>query len=141
MPVFDIIGALFGTSLAATWAWWLVDSELRPCDIPILNRLLPCLGFHQVCLMLAKVNLLSDSLPTLQELIRVPREGIIMGFPTTVFMNLGMITGWAILSPLAKHKGWAPGPVSSSTDGSRGWIVSPDHTPTLQNSATDILHR
>lgn len=50
--------------------------------------------------------------------------GIIMGFPTTVSMNLGMITGWAILSPLAKHKGWAPGPVSSSTDGSRGWIVS-----------------
>lgn len=52
--------------------------------------------------------------------------GIIMGFPTTISMNLGMITGWAILSPLAKHKGWAPGPVSSSTDGSRGWIVSRD---------------
>lgn len=51
------------------------------------------------------------------------RSGIIMGFPTTISMNLGMITGWAILSPLAKHKGWAPGPVSSSTDGSRGWIV------------------
>jgi uncharacterized oligopeptide transporter (OPT) family protein len=48
-----------------------------------------------------------------------------MGFPTTVSMNLGMITGWAILSPLAKHKGWAPGRVGSSTDGSRGWIVSP----------------
>ena len=46
-----------------------------------------------------------------------------MGFPTTISMNLGMITGWAILSPLAKHKGWAPGPVSSATDGSRGWIV------------------
>ena len=53
-----------------------------------------------------------------------PHTGIIMGYPTTISMNLGMITGWAILSPLAKHKGWAPGPVSSSTDGSRGWIVS-----------------
>ncbi len=47
-----------------------------------------------------------------------------MGFPTTVSMNLGMLCGWAFLSPLAKHNGWAPGPVGSSTDGSRGWIVS-----------------
>ncbi|KAJ9109075.1 hypothetical protein QFC21_000402 [Naganishia friedmannii] len=81
MPIFDIIGAVFGTSLAATWAWWFSPS-------------------------LSYVG-----------------QGIIMGFPTTVSMNLGMITGWAILSPLAKHKGWAPGPVSSSTDGSRGWIL------------------
>ncbi|KAJ9093614.1 hypothetical protein QFC19_008282 [Naganishia cerealis] len=81
MPVFDIIGAFFGTSLAATWAWWFSPS-------------------------LSYVG-----------------QGIIMGFPTTVSMNLGMLTGWAILSPLAKHKGWAPGPVSSSTDGSRGWIL------------------
>lgn len=34
-----------------------------------------------------------------------------------------MLVGWGILSPLAKHKGWAPGPVSSVTDGSRGWIM------------------
>lgn len=47
-----------------------------------------------------------------------------MGFPVTLAMNAGMITGWAILSPLAKHAGWAPAPVSDSVDGSRGWIVS-----------------
>lgn len=47
-----------------------------------------------------------------------------MNFETTLFMNLGMVTGWAILSPLAKLNGWAPGPVSSSTNGARGWIVS-----------------
>ncbi|GHJ85515.1 hypothetical protein NliqN6_1917 [Naganishia liquefaciens] len=81
MPVFDLVGALFGTSLAASWAWWFSPS-------------------------LSYVG-----------------QGIIMGYPTTISMNLGMITGWAILSPLAKHKGWAPGPVSSSTDGSRGWIL------------------
>lgn len=56
-----------------------------------------------------------------------------MGFPTTLGMNLvsvfdpnlnrfsahlelsffcqGMLVGWGILSPLAKHKGWAPGAV------------------------------
>ncbi|WWD21141.1 hypothetical protein CI109_105622 [Kwoniella shandongensis] len=50
-------------------------------------------------------------------------QGIIMGFPVTVSMNIGMLVGWAVLSPLAKHLGWAPGPVSSTTDGARGWIL------------------
>ncbi|KAI9696088.1 MAG: hypothetical protein M1836_005919 [Candelina mexicana] len=36
---------------------------------------------------------------------------------------MGAIIGWAILSPLAKSKGWAPGPVSDWTTGSKGWIV------------------
>jgi OPT family oligopeptide transporter len=38
-------------------------------------------------------------------------------------MFLGVIVGWGILSPLAKYKGWAPGPVSNWTNGSKGWIV------------------
>jgi uncharacterized oligopeptide transporter (OPT) family protein len=46
-----------------------------------------------------------------------------MGFPVTLSMNAGMLVGWGVLSPLAKNLGWAPGPVSSTTDGSRGWIV------------------
>ena len=46
-----------------------------------------------------------------------------MGFPTTLSMNLGMLVGWGILSPLAKNSGWAPGKVSDSTDGARGWIL------------------
>jgi len=46
-----------------------------------------------------------------------------MGFPVTLSMTAGMFVGWGILSPLSKHLGWAPGPVSSSTDGARGWIV------------------
>lgn len=50
-------------------------------------------------------------------------QGIIMGFPVTVSMNIGMVVGWAVLSPLAKKSGWAPGPVSSTTNGSRGWIL------------------
>jgi hypothetical protein len=36
-----------------------------------------------------------------------------------------MLTGWLILSPLSHNLGWAPGPVSSSTDGARGWILWP----------------
>ncbi|KAF1969504.1 OPT superfamily oligopeptide transporter [Bimuria novae-zelandiae CBS 107.79] len=50
-------------------------------------------------------------------------QGIIMGPTTTLHMLLGAIVGWGILSPLAKHKGWAPGPVSDWTNGSKGWIV------------------
>ncbi|KAF8896328.1 OPT oligopeptide transporter protein-domain-containing protein [Infundibulicybe gibba] len=34
-------------------------------------------------------------------------QGIIMGFPTTLSMNLGMLVGWAVLSPLSKLSGWA----------------------------------
>lgn len=50
-------------------------------------------------------------------------QGIIMGPATTLHMLLGAIIGWGILSPLAKHKSWAPGPVSDWTNGSKGWIV------------------
>ncbi|EJF56509.1 oligopeptide transporter [Dichomitus squalens LYAD-421 SS1] len=50
-------------------------------------------------------------------------QGIIMGFPTTLSMNLGMLVGWGILSPLAKHSGWAPGPIGDMTVGARGWIL------------------
>ncbi|KAJ7104085.1 OPT oligopeptide transporter protein-domain-containing protein [Mycena belliarum] len=50
-------------------------------------------------------------------------QGIIMGFPTTLSMAMGMVLGWAVLSPLAKLSGWAPGPVGDMTDGARGWIL------------------
>lgn len=50
-------------------------------------------------------------------------QGIIMGFPTTVSMNLGMFVGWAILSPLSKNSGWAPGPTGDMSNGARGWIL------------------
>lgn len=46
-----------------------------------------------------------------------------MGFPTTLAMNLGMIVGWGILSPLSKAMGWAPGAVGNSSNGARGWIL------------------
>ena len=50
-------------------------------------------------------------------------QGIIMGPATTLHMLLGAIIGWAVLSPIAKHRGWAPGPVSDWETGSKGWIV------------------
>ena len=46
-----------------------------------------------------------------------------MGPATTLHMCLGSIIGWGILSPLAKSKAWAPGPVEDWDTGSKGWIV------------------
>lgn len=46
-----------------------------------------------------------------------------MGPATTLHMLLGAILGWGILSPLAKAKDWAPGPVEDWNTGSKGWIV------------------
>ena len=34
-----------------------------------------------------------------------------------------MIVGWAVLSPISKRYGWAPGPVTDMTTGARGWIL------------------
>lgn len=50
-------------------------------------------------------------------------QGVIMGAETTLHMTLGAVVGWGILSPLAKHQGWAPGPVDDWEHGSKGWIV------------------
>jgi uncharacterized oligopeptide transporter (OPT) family protein len=50
-------------------------------------------------------------------------QGIIMGPATTLHMLLGAVVGWGLLSPLAKSRGWAPGPVNDWESGSKGWIV------------------
>ncbi|KAK3371550.1 OPT oligopeptide transporter protein-domain-containing protein [Lasiosphaeria ovina] len=50
-------------------------------------------------------------------------QGIIMGPATTLHMLLGAVLGWAVLSPLAKLRGWAPGEVDDWEHGSKGWIV------------------
>lgn len=50
-------------------------------------------------------------------------QGIIMGPSTCMHMLFGAVLGWGILSPLAKTRGWAPGPVDSWEGGSKAWIV------------------
>ncbi|PYI06826.1 oligopeptide transporter, OPT family [Aspergillus sclerotiicarbonarius CBS 121057] len=50
-------------------------------------------------------------------------QGIIMGPSTCMHMLFGAVLGWGVLSPLAKARGWAPGPVDSWEDGSKAWIV------------------
>jgi OPT family oligopeptide transporter len=50
-------------------------------------------------------------------------QGIIMGPSTCAHMLFGAVLGWGVLSPLAKSRGWAPGPVDSWENGSKAWIV------------------
>ncbi|KAG7662118.1 OPT8 [[Candida] subhashii] len=50
-------------------------------------------------------------------------QGIIMGLPTVSYMLFGTILGWAILAPLSKYKGWAPGEINDWINGGQGWIL------------------
>lgn len=50
-------------------------------------------------------------------------QGIIMGPSVTLNMLAGSVSGWAVLSPLAASKGWAPGKVGDWKTGARGWIT------------------
>ncbi|KAJ5228008.1 hypothetical protein N7489_008716 [Penicillium chrysogenum] len=50
-------------------------------------------------------------------------QGIIMGPSTCMHMLFGAVLGWGVLSPLAKTRGWAPGPVQNWETGSKAWIV------------------
>lgn len=50
-------------------------------------------------------------------------QGIITGPVIPLHMLIGAIVGWGILSPYAKHRGWAPGEVDDWATGSRGWII------------------
>lgn len=50
-------------------------------------------------------------------------QGIIMGFHTTASMLFGAFLGWAVLAPLAEHKGWATGPIDDWKTGGQGWIL------------------
>jgi OPT family oligopeptide transporter len=79
---------------------------------PILRNL-PVFGF----------TLAESWLWTLNPSLAYVGQGIIMGPATTTHMLLGAVIGWGILSPLAKRRGWAPGPVDDWETGSKGWIV------------------
>lgn len=62
-----------------------------------------------------------------------------MGLPTALSMNLGMLVGWGILSPLAKSRGWAPGPVGDMATGARGWILWTSLAIMVSDSVVSLL--
>lgn len=53
---------------------------------------------------------------------------------------LGAILGWGILSPLAKHKGWAPGDINDWESGSKGWIVWTSLAIMLSDAVVSLGH-
>ena len=67
-------------------------------------------------------------------------QGVIMGSATTLHMLLGAVVGWGILSPLAKNKGWAPGPVDDWENGSKGWIVWTSLSIMLADAVVSLGH-
>lgn len=69
------------------------------------------------------LTLAQNWLWTLNPSLAYVGQGIIMGPATTIHMLIGAILGWAVLSPLAKYKGWAPGPIDDWDAGSKGWII------------------
>ncbi|KAI5285250.1 hypothetical protein KEM54_000720 [Ascosphaera aggregata] len=98
-----ILSGAFGVSAVYTLISFLFP---RIRDLPILG-----------------LTLANDWLWTLNPSPAYIGQGIIMGTSTTLHMLFGAVLGWAILSPLAKHKGWAPGSVDDWENGSKGWIV------------------
>eukprot|EP00124_Ichthyophonus_hoferi_P004526 Ihof_evm2s511 gene=Ihof_evmTU2s511 len=50
-------------------------------------------------------------------------QGMIMGIKPGLSALAGSLTGWAILGPMARAQGWAPGPVTDWKDGAQGWIL------------------
>ncbi|KAI1109475.1 OPT oligopeptide transporter protein-domain-containing protein [Nemania sp. NC0429] len=67
-------------------------------------------------------------------------QGIIMGPATTIHMLLGAVIGWGILSPLAKFRGWAPGPINDWETGSKGWIVWTSLAIMLADAVVSLGH-
>ncbi|OAT13580.1 oligopeptide transporter [Blastomyces gilchristii SLH14081] len=80
--------------------------------VPILKKL-PILGSHAASEWLWSMDLSPGFLG----------QGIITGPIIPLHMFIGAIIGWGILSPYAKHQGWAPGDVDDWETGSRGWII------------------
>ncbi|KAI9368431.1 OPT oligopeptide transporter protein-domain-containing protein [Aspergillus egyptiacus] len=97
-----LIGAFAGSGVYTLFSYFI--PQVR--DIPILGT-----------------SLAQNWLWTLNPSPAYVGQGIIMGPSTCMHMLLGAILGWGVLSPLAKARGWAPGPVNSWEDGSKAWIV------------------
>lgn len=68
-------------------------------------------------------TLANDYLWTFQPSPAYFGQGIIMGLPTVSSMLFGAILGWAVLGPMSKRLGWAPGPVDDWKTGAQGWIL------------------
>ncbi|CEJ87601.1 hypothetical protein VHEMI04462 [[Torrubiella] hemipterigena] len=120
-----------------------VGDEIEPPNNPTSNQewaqnlklLVLCFAISGICTVLTYFFPVLRDLPvfgavaaqswlwTFNPSLAYVGQGIIMGTETTMHMLLGAVVGWAVLSPLAKSQGWAPGPVGDFEKGSQGWII------------------
>lgn len=108
---------IFGATAASTWLWTLNPSLAYVGQGIIMG---PATTIHMVS--------------------PVP-SGISTGpYADTVQQLLGAIIGWGILSPLAKHQGWAPGKISDWENGSKGWIVWTSLAIMLADAVVSLGH-
>lgn len=50
-------------------------------------------------------------------------QGMIMGPRTVASMLAGAVVGYGVLGPIARHAGWAPGPIGDWETGAAGWVM------------------
>ncbi|GAP92893.1 putative OPT superfamily oligopeptide transporter [Rosellinia necatrix] len=65
-------------------------------------------------------------------------QGVIAGPVVLLNMLAGAVVGWGVFSPLAKHLGWAPGPVGDWDTGARGWIIWMSLSAMLADALVDL---
>ncbi|RDA86462.1 hypothetical protein CP532_3618 [Ophiocordyceps camponoti-leonardi (nom. inval.)] len=104
---------------------WAFNMRLLMISFSVSGTLTTCTYFFPILrnLPILGTGAAHSWLWTLNPSLAYVGQGIIMGIETTIHMTLGAIAGWGFLSPLAKYKGWAPGPVDDWQHGSKGWIV------------------
>ncbi len=51
--------------------------------------------------------------------------GFLIGPRVAISLVIGAVAAWAVLGPIAKSSGWAPGAIMSYADGARGWLLWP----------------
>eukprot|EP00803_Ostreobium_quekettii_P003250 evm.model.scf_709EXC.8 EVM.evm.TU.scf_709EXC.8 scf_709EXC:60379-67519(-) len=66
-------------------------------------------------------------------------QGMIMGPRTCWSMLAGALTGFAWLGPIARRRGWAPGPISSTENGATGWVLWVSLAVMLSDSLMSLL--
>uniref|UniRef100_A0A6U6KYX8 Oligopeptide transporter n=1 Tax=Odontella aurita TaxID=265563 RepID=A0A6U6KYX8_9STRA len=60
---------------------------------------------------------------TLRPSLSYVGQGMIMGLRPALSMLGGAVVGWAVLGPLARGLGWAPGEITNWEDGALGWLL------------------
>jgi OPT family oligopeptide transporter len=128
------------------------EAKSPPRGTANMRLLLICFGVSAILTVLTYFFPMLRNLPvfgrwaaeswlwTLNPSLAYVGQGIIMGPETTAHMLLGAFVGWAILSPLAHHRGWAPGSIGDWETGSKGWIVWVSLAIMLADSVVSLAH-